>query len=642
MAIYQRPVVTAGERLTDFFQVPFYCQAYKYIKDCAAVTKQQRQQIELNIAESADALFNHPEWGPMNRAMLRVEGLLLAAQLLPGHVHAQKWLKMSRAIAADSWGKWEEEDAQIYHPVWICSLIRYADALDDPSLFRLPTVRYYFDYFVHLISPAGMVVDFGDARWNENWASYTACLERAAAEYDRGDYKWAAQRITNQVGLPGRSQLSVRAGMKLADAYRWADDSLETTGPPATLSEEVLEDVIGKKIVFRDGWDQHATFLMLNYRDEGDWGLLARDFLRHTIPVEEEKMHHGHADENAICLLMNQGSILLHEAGYRNAIPSGPNGEFRADYFHNRLVTRTGKRAREQGLCDYLRNSGAYHQVTTEKIDFTSFDTIDVSRTRVTDPRTGVQNDRVITYLKEDDIFIVFDIIKMLETDYFTFSTLWHATTLLEQGEHHFVTAVDQIQDHVLPQNRALLIDFLQGGIRRMGTFPLRRHYQDEISVYQTLSSHYYAGHIETFVTVLAPVERDAEVDKLVASIRLIESAEPRAGVGVAIAGPQQTRYICVKTDLRSEILAANVRPRYTFESGKVTYGPIETDAYFFYGSTAGKELTYAATHLVGIKFNGKEVFAAHDNTFALMPDDLGTGFGPSKWRSWFDTVEVE
>ena len=54
-------------------------------------------------------------------------------------------------------------------------------------------------------------------------------------------------------------------------------------------------------------------------------------------------MTHGHADENSIPLLMSGGSVLLHDGGYRDYMPSGPFGAYRQDYFHNRLVFRPEK-----------------------------------------------------------------------------------------------------------------------------------------------------------------------------------------------------------------------------------------------------------------------------------------------------------
>ncbi|MCK7482476.1 MAG: hypothetical protein M0C28_39155 [Candidatus Moduliflexus flocculans] len=54
-------------------------------------------------------------------------------------------------------------------------------------------------------------------------------------------------------------------------------------------------------------------------------------------------MTHGHADENSLVLLMSGGSVLLHDGGYRDYMPSGPYGAYRQDYFHNRLCVRPEK-----------------------------------------------------------------------------------------------------------------------------------------------------------------------------------------------------------------------------------------------------------------------------------------------------------
>lgn len=637
----QRPEYAEGlPTMTNFFHLPCYSRAYCEIKDSPVLLPERRKDIEQSIAESADFVRTFPEWGPMNRATLRAEALLWSAKALPNHPHAATWRKIAQALASDSWERWSEEDSEIYHPIWLGALLRYADGLPDRSLFNHVTTRYYFDYFLHLLSPTGMVPDFGDARWNENWPQYVACLERGAAEYRRGDLKWGAQRIFEASVARQNGPLPVYHGVAMLDAYRWADDSVTPQEPPAK-SEEVLEDLVGKKIVFRTGWDGDATYLLLNYRDEGDFARLARDYLRNTIPVEEEKAHHGHADENSICLLMNQGAVLLDDAGYRERMPSGPYGAYRADYFHNRLVARRQKRDREQPLFEFLRYSGAYLPVRTDKIDFFTSPFVDVSRTRLSDKTHGYIADRVIAYLKPEDLFVVFDVIKILETDYYTFATLWHAPQVLDQGANYFVTAADASQAGPPPHDRALLIDFLQRGTRQAGTFRIRRHMQDETAVYQTLASRYYAGQIETFVTVLVPHDRGRDLGPLVESIRLLDVDGPRDGLGVQLDVGGQRSYLCVKTDLAKELLTENVRPRYTFDSGKVRYGPFETDAYFLCGRLSDKTLSFVATQVVKVRYEGKDVFAARPSTFGLQPDDLSTGYGPPKWRYWEDTVDV-
>ena len=623
----------------DFFSLPCFSRAYCEIKDSSVPTPEQRKEIEQSIAESADYVYNTSEWGPMNRATIRAEGLIWSAKALPDHPHAARWRQLAEVIAADSWGRWSEEDSEIYHPVWLGALLRYADGVGDRSVFDKITTRYYFDYFVHLLAPHGMVPDFGDARWNENWMEYIGCLERAATEYRSGEFKWGAQYIL-EAAVAQQRPISNRSAVALLDAYRCADDSVTPREPPAR-SEEVLEDLVGKKIVFRNGWSGESTYMLLNYRDEGNFARLPRDFLRNTIPVEEEKAHHGHSDENSICLLMNKGAVLLDDAGYRDRIPSGPYGAFRADYFHNRLVVRRQKRDREQPLFEFLRYSGAYLPVVTDKLDFFTSQYVDVSRTRLTDEPRGYVADRVVAYLKSEDLFVVFDIVKILETDYYTFAALWHVPAVLDHGTNYFVTAADAGQAGPPSRDRALLIDFLQAGTRQTGVFPIRRHMQDEQAVYQTRASRYYAGQIETFVTVLAPVDGVKDAEPLLRSIRLLDVGAARDGLGVSMDVGARTLFLCVKTDLTKELLAENTRPRYTFDSGKVQYGPFETDAYFLFGRLADKKLTYVATHMTKIRYQNQDLFAARPITLTLLPDDLTTSRGAPKWRLWEDAVDL-
>lgn len=206
---------------------------------------------------------------------------------------------------------------------------------------------------------------------------------------------------------------------------------------------------------------------------------------------------------------------------------------------------------------------------------------------------------------------------------------------MLDQGDDYFVTAVDFIRNQPQNTGTALRIEMPQGGIRRQGTFPISRNLEENVAAYETMASHYLEGHVETFVTVLSPVPREDTEASVVESIRVIETPEERAGIGVVLEIAGEEIYVGAKTDLDYGILAANKRPRYTFESGKVGYGPFATDADFFFARIAGGELTWGGTNLVGMLFRDQELFAAQFNTFTLEPDDWATGLGAGKWRYW-------
>ncbi|UCD76018.1 MAG: hypothetical protein JSV91_03665, partial [Phycisphaerales bacterium] len=386
--------------LPDFFTVMRYVRAFDTLNRLGALSPEEVERIEQLIAHSMDYLLRTAEWGTMNRTMLRAESLAWAVRALPEHPRGEVWDMQRKALGDDNWGNWEIEDATIYHGVWLYSLLGYADCRGEmEALFRTPEMYYYAQYFLNLMCPAGVVPDFGDANWLSNWMHYMVFFHASAAQYGDGRMKWAADTIASKFVNFDRPE-NVGLGYFLLDCYRWGSDEV---GPqvPVGLSREVMEDVQGKKIVYRDGWEADSTYMLLNYRDEGDGGLNFRDYLRDTIPVEEEKMTHGHADENSIVLLMAGESILLHDGGYRDYMPSGPFGAYRQDYFHNRLCVRPEKiwMGQEQGqhrysvrdaisgqpVLQFLRNAGSYRPVRTRKVDFISLPDFDYSRTRLID-----------------------------------------------------------------------------------------------------------------------------------------------------------------------------------------------------------------------------------------------------------------
>jgi hypothetical protein len=434
--------------------------------------------------------------------------------------------------------------------------------------------------------------------------------------------------------------LGVGDAYHLSDAFRWADESIPAERP-AGLSQEVLEDVIGKKIVFRNGWDTLSTYMLLNYRDEGDGGWQDREYLRRTISVEEEKMHHGHADENSIVLLMDRGSVLLHDGGYRDALPSGRFGAWRQDYFHNRIVARKDKRDTSQNVMEFLRNSGAYRPVRTQKVEFQNLAAVDMSRTRLVDENLGYAWDRTVVYVEDPGYFVVIDGIRVLRPDYFTFTNLWHAQRIVRKGPHFYSVVNDSIRTFPFRTNRALLIAFPETYGKTDGVEPISRQHQQEQAIYQTQSSQYKTNDLECFVTLLIPHDRDAEAEKILRGFRMLPTSAPYRAVGMEIPGKGGTSMLMVKMDLEMEVARENIRPRYQYDLGKVTCGPFETDAWFLFATEKGKTVSYSATNFLAVKYGGKALVEALPNTHPLQLDGSDIRVGYSKWRRWEETVTM-
>jgi hypothetical protein len=649
--------------LPDFFTVMRYIRAYDTLHRLKQLSAEENAKAETIIAESIAYMLRTQEWGAMNRGLLRAENLAWAVRVLPGHKNIKTWEMQRRALGDDNWGNWEIEDATIYNGVWLYSLLGYAEALQKmDELFKTPEMYYYAQYFLNLICPAGIVPDYGDAHWEANWTHFLVFFEAAANFYKNPNLKWAAATIVRKY-IDFKNPTSVGLGYMLLDCVRWGSDAIAPV-QPQTLSQEVMEDVQGKKIVFRNGWDPASTYLLLNYRDEGDGGLNFRDYLRDTIPVEEEKMTHGHADENSIPLLMSGGSVLLHDGGYRDYMPSGLYGNYRQDYFHNRLCVRPekiwmGQKADEwryslreivpgQGILEFLRDAGSYRKVRTQKVDFLSLPDIDYSRSRLIDDNWGYNWDRVMAYVKEADLFVVFDIFKSIKEEFFTLANLWHTRKVLAQGEHWYDTAYDLIAGAggtpgaPLPQDKRLLIVFPATQFKFEGIEPQKRHYQDEWTIHQTTGQHFELGETVGFVTVLVPHQSSADPKALAAKVKLLTVDSARAGQGVQIQAAGKTYFIGAKNDLRQDMSRDNKRPKYTYEAGKIRYGDFETNGDFLFAALDGSKLSYTIVNLTKALYKNNLLIESKPWLSGLAFDGSPDSAERGKLRYWRDEVGLK
>ncbi len=637
--------------ISNFFIMPPYARAYMRIRQSGALDAKTKAKIEEALAFSLDFIFRFPEWGTHNRAMLRAESLAYGATALASHPRAAKWRQLAETLASDSMKQWEIEDATGYHGIWLYSVFSYADVSKRDDVLQSPMVKYYLDYFVQLLTPHGNIADFGDAHWNGGWERFVPVYEKAATLFRNPQYKYLAEQLTRRAlersakasNITDLAKVNIGAGVGSAftDAHRWADDSVKPQAP-TNMSGDVLEDVIGKKVVFRNGWQPNSTMMLLNYRDEGDGGRLGRDFLRQTLSVEEEKMHHGHADENSIALLMSGGSVLLHDGGYRPDLPSGQYGAWRADYFHNRVVVRKDKRDKTQDVYEFLRGSGNYRPVRTQKIDFLNFKDVDVSRTRVIDDAMGYEWDRVITWVKEKNFFVVVDGIKALRSDYFTFTNLWHTRQIHSKDKLTFDTGIDKIHVDPLPTWKRLLVHFPENTFgKQVGTFPISRHYQDETAIYQTVSSLYKTGDYEFFVTILIPHDAAENALAKASQFRLLDVDKSGKAIGLEFVDGAEKSVICIKLDLEMDLAREQVGPRYQYSLGKVKYGEFETDASYLFAKIKGDEVSYSAATMSKVIFRNQTLLEAKPTSFGLQLDGAPARTGLAKWRFWEDSAAI-
>lgn len=639
--------------------IRLFLRAYEFIRNSRLLKNEDRETLKQMVGNTVEAFFSFPEWGPHNRAATSGISLTYAAKMFPDHPQAPKWARLGNLLMDASWGHWSLEDSEGYCLIWLADLLMHIDIKGDSSIYDSPMLKYYFDYYTNLLCPLGMVPDFGDAQWGMSWDLCLLLLEKGATVYRDPYMKYAADQVFRQAR---------KFGIYCILAYLWADDTVEAK-VPTTGSREVLDEVIGKKIVFRSGWDENATYLLLNYMDEGDIGWSYKEHLRNTLVVTAEKMHHGHADENSIVALIKDGSFLLHDGGYREALP---NGAYRADAYHNRIVVREGKPT-NQTLFGFMHGKGVYQPVRTRRVHFKVFRDVDVSRTDVIDEKNGYHWDRVITYLKGLEAFVVHDGVKILRDGEFTVSNLFWTQQIHEAGANHFDTSIELIglvgawghpgitveerKQRACPnrKGRRLLIYFHPGASKTTGVDEAMRCYLPERCVYQSCSESFKTGDIVSFITILWPHKAEESTDGMLGRIESIDVDRYPRAAAIRLTQPNGNMSICVKHDLSIGLVRPNKRPVYTYDAGKIQYGELTTDAAYAYTKLSDDTLTYAFIDGMKLFFKGKEVFSSEKPSVY----DLGHRGDISrrgvfetkleyweyelrtKWESWEDNIQL-
>ena len=626
--------------MEPLFQLHAYMNAYLVIKDTGLLGEDDIETVKQSVIQSVTPLIFCPEWGAHNRSMLRACALVQAAHVVGDTEETREWIKLADYLAEESIGRWSIEDASHYIPLWLFACIMYAKWRGNEDFYySRPQTRYYFDYIVHLLTPEGQIPGFGDAWFHSDWQIWVACLEMGATKYKSGEMKAAAEKMFDFGMKKVNKAYSPGIGNYMAYAYKWADDGVEPADINFT-SEEVLDELVGKKITFRDS----STYMLYNYRDEGMYGYIPRQYLRTSIPVKAEKMHHGHGDENSIAHFEIAGNVLLHESGYREKLP---NGKYRADLYHNKLVFREGKKDFSQGNFNALHDDGYYKHVQTEKIHFQAYEKIDYLRTRNHYEPLGLLWDRCVTRLKESEVLIVIDWVEAGRDTDITIGNVWHTQHAERISETAFDTHVDDIRrgqndrdPYVNKKDMALLIEFLTGDTI-VSKDEIMRNHGDAAMISECRAESFKKGERRIFITVLTPHGRDESAKDFSGKVSISTMDEESGCIGITYSGKRKT-ILTYKLDLSLGIhhYIEDRAPAYDWETGKLEYGNIITDADFSFVEEGEGSLGYGILNGSRLYFDGRDIYRAPRYT---TRDFMVEKFKEidHKWRAWSGTVEL-
>lgn len=622
-----------------------------YIVGSEHFSPQEWQRLEILCYAEINHIFHDCEWGRHNRATLRAVAILLFAKLFPSNECSPFCIKLADSLFFDSLGNWSVEDATSYLGLWLNSIAEYTQYSGIWNFRIEQIITYYCHYYTAMLLPSGGLPEFGDTRFDSGTSSMLSlgAMELMAKKHGDGVLKYVIERQFRNMVRNLTMDNGVQYERGMTNAFVWADDSVPPT-EPNLLSCEVLEELVGKKVVFRDGWDEGSTYLLYNYRDVGPFGKLTRDYLQNTIPVHAEKPHHGHADEQSICALCANGALLLRDGGYRDGFTT--DGHYRADFYHNRLVMRNGRMFRENGFLEYAENIGDYLPVSTEKIFFNIFGCAEVLKTRLYDPFHRATADRHIVYLKNACIFVVVDTVHPDCEQEMTTGVMYHAENITEIGNGLYRVAEESIaglthfnrykreQTRQVPQS--LCIAFA-GENCCCSIEEQRRNYRQEKALSCYTSRYYADGEYFSYVSLLMPetgstrqevLLRQARAAEIARSIRLSQTHMGR-NLGIELEADELAYTIGIQCDDQAGIEDKNLRPIYSYEMGRARYGAFETDAKFLvsdgqsYGMIDGSRVDY----------EGEAVFASYPNRcnqldFITVLKRAGT------WGSYEDSLK--
>ena len=279
--------------INRMFGIANLCKMIRTLKSHNAFTNDELILFDEFIVYMTDWIFNYPEWGGHNRASIRGRGMLEAAKTFPHHPLAKRWYEIGYALISDSIGKWSIEDASTYYPIWVEDIIDCEEEGWKEFPNNRVIIEYFCNFFTYITNPLYITTEFGDGRSGTQWGHVVNILEYGAKKYNNGIYKYVANRIFNKMKnmvTPGSENYKLNQANALVNAFYNCSDIEEQE--PFMGSLEVVDDIISKKIVFKNGLDDtKSTFMFLNYKDEIENGVLGRRNLDHTIVAPAEKNH---------------------------------------------------------------------------------------------------------------------------------------------------------------------------------------------------------------------------------------------------------------------------------------------------------------------------------------------------------------
>ena len=431
------------ESRTDFFAGLLYARGLELLRD--AGPEETLRDVEDMLADCCDAMVDARSGRQRanNQTIMIACQLAKAARLLPGRANAADWRARANELFALNCGDAAEhptvystytENASTYNFIWLFFMLQYAEE-NAADAAALPLVEEQSRNLLARVTAEGYPPFYGAAVQTGCWTMGVAALERAAALWSDGGFRWGAERLFGRLAEAQKPLLETRIGVNvrvedgllmdargLAYAHEWADDAVPVAAP------DQLPDAGGMQKVLRSGW-------------RGDDALVLVSSQRGGV--------HGHHEMNAINWFSAAGGILLHGSGYRQ--PS-------AVHKNTALPIPGAYKDLREAVCTFADQEPG-RECWFRRADLLAFrNEPELSHVRLHARHAAglpdVDHTRDVVLLKKS-ICVVADTFRMPSPGAVTPVVLYHTHEIVgdsaNEGAHRFITRIRGVRERYVP-----------------------------------------------------------------------------------------------------------------------------------------------------------------------------------------------
>ena len=584
-------------------------RGYRYIADSPVLGPAEREAILQSFVTTADARPSIP-WGSApnwNATLINAIDHLTIAKLLPDHPHAAAWASLVDKYVGD-WLMVGDvaEDAINYEPLVLLYIILYAElAGREREIYLDRNFKAAAERYLAIVPPVGVMPDYGDSSWGVEWGMWVAVLQKLAAVYRDGRFKWVAHRymdfvrdekLLRNVDTVQKLQLDFNC---LPCAYEWCADDIPPVQP--TIGSTVAYRTLFKvnfapeleptyriewterredKLVLRTGWKPEDTYVCINLQG---------------------RVGHDHSDGGAIVTYTAGGAVLLHDTSYIQ----------RHHEFHNLLFVQQDDAPFARPPWPHSGERFNYKPQMKYRVEFPH--TVLAAFEEHNYFGYPITHTRALLFDKAGAPVAVHDRALIHEGSY-RLGPLYHVAQVVSQGEHHFCTEQGAPYHHhglqltgkparlviALPLATGALEQFAQDvppqpfryqGIKRGLPDAMFLSFNNNRCLYQMAPAQ--AGEHLNFLTLLAPQSVEAAPDAWAETVQVLAD------------GPVSS---CVRYALGAGEAIVGFRG-----DGPVTTAPVETDAASFYLRSENGQTTISFHEATYLRVHGQEIFHTLD-----------------------------